>query len=159
VRDVQCLAKLIEAVRLAVFWKYVLDAQPSNREQVAERVLAFATIEPPPDSAAFLLDAGAVRSDQLLYDLRNQGRPLLWAGLWLFFGRHLASVYSVMHQYPARKTLGVAKLEAEAAEVQVPFFTSLSWQSKQYLSSRASRSPASSVAAHRNTGISHPKRI
>ena len=47
VRDIQRIARFIEAIGFAVVWKLAANLEPRSREQITQRVLVFMAIESP----------------------------------------------------------------------------------------------------------------
>ena len=114
-REVESLGRLVEAVAGAVFRQPVAYVEIRQKENIAERVLVFATVEPAERHASVGLHIGPVG---LLDEGRKRGKqhgPLVvWqvAGI----GRHLSLRHAVVHEGELLADARIGEIGAESGD-------------------------------------------
>ena len=114
-REVETLGRLVEAVAGAVLGEPIADVEIRQKEDIAERVLVFAAVEPAERHAAVGRDVGPVG---LLDEGRERGKqrgPLVvWqvAGI----GRHLPLCHAVVHEGELLADARIGEIGAEGGD-------------------------------------------
>ena len=114
-REVETLGRLVEAVAGAVFRQPVADVEIRQEENIAERVLVFAAVEPAERHASVGRDVGPVGLLDEGRQRGKQGGPLVvWqvAGI----GRHLSLRHAVVHEGELLADARIGEIGAEGGD-------------------------------------------
>ena len=114
-RKVETLGRLVEAVAGAVLRQPVTDVEIRQEEDVAERLLIFAAVEPAERHASVGLHIGPVG---LLDESRERGKKRGPLVVWqvVGIGRHLPLRHAVMHEGELLADARIGEIGAESGD-------------------------------------------
>ena len=103
VRHVERRAGLVEPMRLAVLGEHVAELEPGGAQEVAEGVLVFVTVEPPPDGPAGCPGPLVVGRCEAVGEPGQECAAVGRSGLVRLLRRHLAVADAVVDRDPPGK--------------------------------------------------------